>query len=447
MKPYYKKIVCDDETPVSLYSKLAFGQAYAFLFESAEPDQTIGRYSIIGFNPSSLYVFPAAGKQNPVEVIKNAYEQINYESDSNLPRFQAAFVGYFSYEVARHFEKLNLPIKNAEIPESIFFLPKNLLIFDHFEHSLTFIAYSKEDLDHLLKTYEKRHEKPALIPLEKDFPGADSQNPIAQKHGDEGFDNLVLTAKESICAGEVFQIVISQLFQQKTLIQPFDLYRRLRAVSPSPYMFYMQYPDFSIVGSSPESLIRTENEEVIIRPIAGTRRRGKNQIEDALLAEELENDPKERAEHMMLVDLGRNDIGRIAKPGSVSVTRLAKLEKYSHVMHLVSEIRAVRAPEKSLFDVFKAAFPAGTLSGAPKIRAMELIAELEKSPRDIYGGAVGYFDLSGNMDFAIAIRTMIHKNGAVSLRAGAGIVFDSVPNLENLECRNKAKGPLAALTN
>ena len=214
---------------------------------------------------------------------------------------------------------------------------------------------------------------------------------------------------------------------------------------PSPYMYYLQYPDFSVIGSSPETLIKTQDDEIVLRPIAGTRRRGRDDNEDKKMEEELKNDTKEQAEHMMLVDLGRNDVGRVAQAGTVEVTQLMEVEKFSHVMHLVSEVRGKRKKNSSLFDIFKAAFPAGTLTGAPKIRAMEIIADLEKAPRGIYGGAVGYFDLSGDMDFAIAIRTMVYRSGVVTLRAGAGIVYDSIPELEDKECHNKAAAPLTAL--
>ncbi|MBI4994228.1 anthranilate synthase component I family protein [Candidatus Peregrinibacteria bacterium] len=439
MKPYFQTIICDTETPVSLYSKLAQPYSYAFLLESAETQERIGRYSFIGFDPLFLHVSPAGGKQNPLEILTSAYEKIKYQPNQALPSLQAGFVGYFSYETVRHFEKLHLPLAPAEIPESIFFFPKNLLIFDHFKRTLTFIAYSKTDLFKLLSRFKntKNIPNPTEIPI--------NSGDQLRQFPKNNFENLVSRAKEKICAGETFQIVLSQEFRQKTAEKSFDIYRKLRLKSPSPYMYYLQYPDFVILGSSPETLVRTENDEIIIRPIAGTRRRGKTPNEDKLLEKELKEDPKEQAEHMMLVDLGRNDIGAVAKPQSVRVTKLMEVEKFSHVMHLVSEIRGKKPHDKNIFDVFKTAFPAGTLTGAPKIRAMEIIAKFEKQPRGIYGGAVGYFDLSGNMDFAIAIRTMVYRSGVVTLRAGAGIVYDSIPELENKECFNKAAAPLTAL--
>ncbi|MBI2638815.1 chorismate-binding protein [Candidatus Peregrinibacteria bacterium] len=441
MQPYSKQLICDTETPVSLYTKLALRHPYAFLLESAESHETLGRYSVIGFDPLRLHVFPACGAQNPLEILRKDYEKISYSQDPNLPRLQAPFVGYFSYEVARHFEKLNLPLKSTDIPEGIFFFPKNLLIFDHAKRNLTAIAYSQKDLENFIKEIQSIENLPGPAPISL----ASAADTGAHTKKNESFERLVQISKEKICAGEIFQIVVSQKFEQPTKAHPFDLYRRLRLISPSPYMYYLQYPDFSIIGSSPETLVRTENDEIILRPIAGTRRRGKTPEEDRELEHELLNDIKEQAEHMMLVDLGRHDIGRMAKPGTVRVEKMMFAERFSHVMHLVSEIRGERRSDLSLFDIFRMAFPAGTLTGAPKIRAMEIIAELEKEPRGIYGGAVGYFDLSGNMDFAIAIRTMVYRKGRVLLQAGAGIVYDSKPAHENLECHNKAAAPLIAL--
>lgn len=441
MKPHYKTIVCDTETPVTLYSKLAQKHAYAFLLESAQSHENIGRYSIIGFEPQELHVFPVNGDKNPLNELKNAYEKFSFMPNPDLPRIQAPFVGYFSYETTRHFENIKLPTENALIPEGIFFLPKNLLIFDHFKRTITAITYEEKQLSKLLLDIEniKSAENPKGI-------FAPQTHSAALNNNNENFEKLVSRAKENICEGEIFQIVLCQTFQQKTQEAPFNLYRKLRLISPSPYMYYLQYPDFSIIGSSPETLVRTENDEIVIRPIAGTRRRGRDDKEDKKLEEELKNDIKEQAEHMMLVDLGRNDVGRIAQDGTVKVTRMLEVEKFSHVMHMVSEVRGKRKTDSSLFDIFKAAFPAGTLTGAPKIRAMEIIADMEKIPRGIYGGAVGYFDLSGDMDFAIAIRTMIYRKGIVTLRAGAGIVYDSTPAFENKECCNKASAPLTALT-
>lgn len=459
MKPYSHKIFCDNETPVSIYLKLAQKHPYAFLFESAEVNKASGRYSFIGFEAQKLFVFNAGSKQNPLEILKSEYQKINYESDAHLPSLQAGFVGYFCYEIVRHFEKIKLPLpenktgikKSDTIPEGIFFLPKNLLIFDHHEHTLTFVAYSAADLKNLIAAFKKAEQQntKAITGADDGHVGKPAISAVAHPANSDlsaqDFKKIVSIAKEKIVAGEIFQIVLSQQFSQKTELASFHLYRKMRLLSPSPYMFYLQYPDFSIIGSSPETLVKTEKNKIILRPIAGTRRRGKTVAEDQKLAIELKNDPKEKAEHMMLVDLGRNDLGRVAEPGSVKVNKLMQVQKYSHVMHLVSELSGKRRKDQTLFDIFRAAFPAGTLTGAPKIRAMEIIAKLEKTPRQIYGGAVGYFDLSGNMDFAIAIRTMLYKNGTVNLRAGAGIVYDSIPEQENQECHNKAKGPLAAI--
>lgn len=442
MKPYAATIICDQETPISLYAKLAAKHTYAFLLESAEADRSFGRYSVIGFDPQELLIFPAGGTKNPLNILQEKCSSLRYESDASLPRIQAPFVGYFAYEAVRHFENLSLPLEGASIPDGIFFLPKRLAIFDHIERQLTLIAYSQPELQDFLAEV-KGMETLANVPFFS-FQPSKSENPT-RPAPNEPFQELVFAAKEKIQAGEVFQIVLSQVFQKETALSPLDLYRRLRRISPSPYMYYLQYPEFSIIGSSPETLVRTEGDDIIIRPIAGTRRRGRNDEEDARLGEELLHDLKEQAEHMMLVDLGRNDVGRVAEPGTVRVTRCMELEKYSHVMHLVSEVRGKKREKQSLFDIFQAAFPAGTLTGAPKIRAISIIASLEKQPRGIYGGAVGYFDLSGTMDFAIAIRTMLYEKGKVTLRAGAGIVYDSLSAHEHLECHNKARAPLETM--
>lgn len=442
LKPYFKQLICDTETPVSLFQKLALSNKYAFLLESAETKEKIGQYSFLGFDPIKLFVFKNNSKKNPLKILKNAYKNIKYERNLSLPNLQAGLVGYFSYEIVRHFEKLNLPLKNPQIPEGIFFMPKNLLVFDHYKRTLTLIAYNEKDLKALVCLLKNATQtKISSFRL-----AGSSQDVVTNGKNEKNFKKMVNDASEKIRSGEIFQIVLSQLFKQQTIAAPFDIYRKLRAISPSPYMYYLQYPDFSIIGSSPETLVRTEKDEIIIRPIAGTRLRGATEEENKKLELELINDSKEQAEHMMLVDLGRNDIGSIAKKGSVKVTQLMKLERFSHVLHLVSEIRGKKRKNKSLFDIFKAAFPAGTLTGAPKIRAMELIADFEKQPRGIYGGAVGYFDLSGNMDFAIAIRTILYKDGMAYLRAGAGIVYDSIAANENKECFNKARAPLTALS-
>ncbi len=441
LKPHYQKVICDNETPISLYHKMAQKYPYAFLLESAEQNKRNGRYSFIGFDPLELHIFPAGSAVNPLELLAKAYQELNYEPDPQLPPLQAGFIGYFSYEIVRHFEKLNIPLENAQIPEGIFFLPKKLLIFDHFEKTLTFIAYDQATLTQVLEEYQNS-SLPSTTALAFE---AVNTPPAPATSKSSHFENMVKKAKEKILAGEIFQVVLSQKFVQTTKHKPFDLYRKLRLQNPSPYMFYLQYPDFSIIGSSPETLVKVKDNEVFICPIAGTRPRGSTEQEDQKLAEELQADSKECAEHMMLVDLGRNDLGHIAKPGTIEVTKLMQIQKYSHVMHMVSEIKATPAPEKNLFEIFKTAFPAGTLSGAPKIRAMQIIAELEQEPRGIYGGAVGYFDLSGQMDFAIAIRTMLYKDGQITLRAGAGIVYDSIPENENQECHNKARAPLTVL--
>lgn len=440
MKPYSQQFICDTETPITLLSRLALNSPYHFLFESGHHDgSAAARYSIIGFEAMENYTFEAGTEENPFEVLEKAFLELNYEADPLLPRFQAGLFGYFTYEAVRHIEKVPTHHGELTIPEAIFFIPKKIVVIDHHTHHITFIAYSPADLEALVSEYKKRGGQ---AELKCATAGADVQ----RLSGEAAFMKDVERAQENIRAGEVFQVVISEEFSAETPASGFELYRKLRSVSPSPYLYYLHFPTYSVIGASPETLVRTDHDAVIVRPLAGTRRRGKDAQEDARLAEELRTNEKERAEHMMLVDLGRNDLGRISEPGTICATRLMEIDLFSHVMHMVSELRGMRKKDATLFDIFKATFPAGTLTGAPKIRAMELIYSLEKKPRGLYGGAVGYFGFTGEMDFAIAIRTMVLQAGRVTLRAGAGIVYDSIPAHEYLESCNKARGPLAALS-
>lgn len=445
MHPYFKTFIADRETPISLYTKLAASEPYSFLLESVEQQEPYGRYSIIGFNPLSLVIFSSNDHKNPLETLKKLIQKKHYKPHEKISPFQAGFVGYFSYEVVRHFEKINIPTTPTQIPEGIFFLPKYVIVFDHAKNTITFISYSQKDLETLFTSYKNTNSKTCAgenLPLQSKEHFA-NETPAIQN---PNFINMVKKAKSYIAAGEIFQVVLSQTYTFKTKTNSFDLYRKLRLTSPSPYMYYLKYPDFEILGSSPETLIRVEKNEIIIRPIAGTRPRGKTEIEDLKLEHELKNDTKELAEHAMLVDLARNDIGRVSKPGSIRIKKFMHVEKFSHVMHLVSEIRGEKEKNVHLSDIFQAVFPAGTLTGAPKIRAIEIIAELEKNPRGIYGGAVGYFDLTGNMDFAIAIRTLLSQKGILTLKTGAGIVADSIAESELKECFHKAQGPLTAIS-
>ena len=442
LRSYKKVISSHQEKPAELLQKIAGNEAYSFLLESGEKHEDSGRYSCIGYDPLKLYVFPVGGRENPLSILKKEYENIEYTRSDSAGGLECPFVGYFSYELVRHLEEIELSLEGLEIPEGIFFLPRKMLIFDHIERTITLKAYSENDLASLVMEYEKAEGGEIThYDVFKDIPPKSVEIPDSMH-----FQELVRIAQEKIRAGEIFQVVLSKVQKIKTQLSPTSLYRKLKKGSPSPYMYYLHYPDFSIIGSSPETLVKVQNDTITVHPIAGTRQRGFDADEDTRLAEELIADEKERAEHMMLVDLGRNDIGRVSEPGTVAITRLMQVEEFSHVMHLVSEIRGIKKKDATLFDVFSAAFPAGTLTGAPKIRAMNIIAELEETPRGIYGGAVGYFDLSGNMDFAIAIRTLMYKEGEVTIRTGAGIVYDSIPLSESQECNKKAMGPLTALT-
>ncbi|PJC36659.1 anthranilate synthase component I [Candidatus Peregrinibacteria bacterium CG_4_9_14_0_2_um_filter_53_11] len=460
MRPHHITYHCDTETPITLFAKMAEEESYAFLFESAESHTTVGRYSFIGFDQRQTHVFESGGETNPLDTLRRAAYELNYEASDELPRLQAGFVGFMSYETIRHFEKLDLPLNGTSTPEAIFFLPRFLVVFDHLKRTVTLIAYAEDELTVLKDLFARALTRQNPTALAQRAGGSeeteaemevetakkkDFEELLGQNSAQE-FEKLVRQAQEDICAGEIFQVVLSQEFSAPTSLSALELYRRLRVTAPSPYLFNLRLPSFSVVGSSPETLVRVEEGEMIIRPIAGTRRRGETLQADEELEADLLSDEKECAEHMMLVDLGRHDVGRVCEPGSVRMTQLMQPERFSHLIHLVSEVRGRLTKECDIFEAFRASFPAGTLTGAPKIRAMQLIADYEKTPRGIYGGAVGYFGLNETMDFAIAIRTMIHEKGSVKLRAGAGIVYDSQPTNEYHECLNKARGPLSSLT-
>ncbi|MBP9717888.1 chorismate-binding protein [Candidatus Gracilibacteria bacterium] len=425
--------------------KLCSEETYACLLESAESHAQIGRYSFIAFSPLSVFKQDATSTTNIFDAFEKEMQGLSYESDAALPRLQCGFIGYFTYETVRYAAPVQITIhkEEQEKPEALFFLPRYVIAFDHYNKTITLIAYSEEDLNELRQRYEIALRAGVQSPeLHKT---ARAIEPHMNATDQKRFTTMVDEAQKAISAGEVFQIVLSHQYSEKTTDTPLTVYRRLRISAPSPYMYLLQFPDHAVIGASPETLVRTENGDVVVRPIAGTRHRGSTKERDEQLAVELINDEKEQAEHMMLVDLGRNDVGTVSVPGSVRVTQHMALERFSHVMHLVSEVRGKMAPDKGLIDVFKACFPAGTLTGAPKIRAMELINKLEQRSRGVYGGAVGYFGLNNEMDFAIAIRTMLYKNSEVTLQTGAGIVYDSKPELELKECLNKARSCYSAL--
>ncbi len=437
-----REILSDTETPISLYYKLCLDKPYSFLLESAEQDGEMGRYSFIGFDPIEVLEFDEG--DDPLEVIKD--KMATYDMDEAAKEgFVAGFVGYFSYEVIQHIENIPKPEKGAtmDIPEGLFFLPRVVISFDHLKHIARLYYLVEEGNDgEAMNEILAQIQAPLQIPFIESQAGTDEFDLEPSR---EEFLEQVKDCKRHIEEGEVFQIVVSHSITAKTEKTPFELYRGLRHKNPSPYMYFLQFEDFAVVGASPETLVRVENNEVLVRPIAGTRPRGKDEEEDKRLEAELLVDPKELAEHMMLVDLGRNDVGRVAQVSTVEVPAEKYIQRFSSVMHMISDVTGMLREDKDMFDVFRACFPAGTLSGAPKIRAAELISGLEKRQRGIYGGAVGYFDFSGNMDFAIAIRTMVCKNNKAYIQAGAGIVYDSVPEREHEECLHKAKSCLSVL--
>jgi anthranilate synthase component 1 len=452
--PVCRDIQADLETPVSAYLKIAHGN-YSFLLESVEGGERLARYSFIGTDPLIVLRTEDGSPVDPLNVVEEKLSQFRPVPVERLPRFHGGMVGYLSYEVARHFERLPCPVQDPQgLPECVMMLADTLLVFDHITHRIKVVSHAHVDgdvdvayqkatrrIDNLVNRLERPvHPEP---PKTKNVPPDKSD--VSSNFSAVEFEAVVSKAKEYIYAGDVIQAVLSQRLARRTYADPFAIYRALRSINPSPYMYYLHLGDFYIAGASPELLVRVEDGIVSTHPIAGTRRRGKDAAEDLTLEEELRNDEKERAEHIMLVDLGRNDIGRISEPGTVEVTQLMDVERYSHVMHLVSHVQGKLRAGLSQFDALRSCFPAGTVSGAPKIRAMEIIAELEREKRGPYAGAVGYFDFSGNVDTAIAIRTIIIRNNAAYIQAGAGIVADSVPEREYQESLNKAQALLAAI--
>jgi len=450
--PVCRDIQADLETPVSAYLKIARGN-YSFLLESVEGGERLARYSFIGTEPSLVLRTENENPVDPLNLVEKEFARLRPVSTADLPRFHGGMVGYLSYEVTRHFERLPCPDQDPQgLPESVLMLADTLLVFDHIAHKIKVVSHAHLDGD-VDTAYREatckiddlvdRLEQPINSKASKSAPPNNSE--MSSNFSPAEFEAIVSQAKEYIYAGDIIQVVLSQRLARHTYASPFAIYRALRSVNPSPYMYCLHLGDFYIVGASPELLVRVEDGIVSNHPIAGTRRRGKDATEDLALEEELKNDEKERAEHIMLVDLGRNDIGRISEPGTVEVSQLMDLERYSHVMHLVSHVQGKLRAGLSQFDAFRSCFPAGTVSGAPKIRAMEIIAELEREKRGPYAGAVGYFDFSGNLDTAITIRTVIIKDNIAYIQAGAGIVADSIPEREYQESLNKAQALLAAI--
>ncbi|MBU2535873.1 MAG: anthranilate synthase component I [Chloroflexota bacterium] len=449
--PVYREMMADLETPVSAYLKIARGN-YSFLLESVEGGERLARYSFIGTEPSQVI---KTGRENPIDpltLIEKEFQHYRPVPVSGLPRFHGGIVGYLSYEVARYFERLPTPENDPlGLPESILMLADTLLVFDHLTHKIKIVAHAYLDGD-IEQAYREATDKidrmaerlkqPIGAALS---PSAELESPVTSNLTKVDFENIVNKAKDHIYAGDIIQAVLSQRLSKRTSAPPFAIYRALRSINPSPYMYFLHLDDCHIIGASPELLVRVEDGVVSNHPIAGTRPRSHDPDRDLELARELLNDEKERAEHIMLVDLGRNDIGRISEPGTVSVTQFMDIERYSHVMHLVSHVQGKLRAGMTQFDALRACFPAGTVSGAPKIRAMEIIAELEPDKRGPYAGAVGYFDFSGNLDTAITIRTIVIKDGVAHMQAGGGIVADSIPENEYQESLNKAQALLAAM--
>jgi anthranilate synthase component 1 len=457
--PVYREVAADLETPVSAYLKVARG-GHSFLLESVEGGERLARYSFIGTEPYRvLRTEPAAAldQTDPLLAIEDELRRFRVVSLPGLPRFHGGAVGYLSYEVVRHFEP-RVPAASRDplgLPEAVFMFTDTLLVFDHLHHNIKVVTHARLDGD-IESAYRQalwridelvaRLEKPlTAMPYEEEASRSDRRSPIASNMAKKDFMAKVERAKEYIVAGDIIQVVISQRFQRPTSAHPFAVYRALRTVNPSPYMYFLELGDCHIVGASPELLVRVEDGVVATHPIAGTRPRGRDPEEDRALEEELRGDEKEKAEHVMLLDLGRNDIGRVSQPGSVQVGQLMDVERYSHVMHLVSHVSGRLRAKMTPYDALRACFPAGTVSGAPKIRAMEIIAELEPEQRGPYAGAVGYFDLSGNLDTAITIRTIVMKDGVAHVQAGGGIVFDSQPQREYQESVNKAQALMRAI--
>jgi anthranilate synthase component 1 len=465
--PVYREILGDLETPVAAYKKLR-GEGCSFLLESVEGGEKWGRFSFLGLNPSLMYQVQGEkvtiqrrgqketlpGGADPFSHLRDLLAGYRAVPAPGLPRFWGGLVGYLGYDMVRFIERLPELTPATDIPDARLLLTDQLLIFDNLRQTIKVVALVQVDPDSPLPDqYEQavaaidlligRLRQP--VPPPEPRASATARTPLESNLTQARFEDMVRQAKEYIAAGDAIQIVLSQCFSTKLRHDSFDLYRALRSINPSPYMFYLDLGDLQLVGTSPEILVRLEEGEIIYRPIAGTRHRGATPEEDQALEVELLADPKERAEHLMLVDLGRNDVGRVSKVGSVRVPELFTVERYSHVMHIVSQVEGELAPGRDSLEVLKSTFPAGTVTGAPKVRAMEIIEELEPTRRGPYAGAVGYLSFSGNLDFCITIRSFYIHGGRVYLQVGAGIVADSDPAREYQETVNKAMALMRAL--
>ncbi|MGI8882448.1 MAG: anthranilate synthase component I [Jatrophihabitans sp.] len=478
--PLSRVLFADAETPVGVYRKLAAGRPGTFLLESAEPGRSFSRWSFVGVNaiatltadgararwigtpPPGLDIDPSA---DPLAALGAAWRLLKSPRVAGLPSLTGGFVGYLGYDVARWIETLpDNAVDELGLPELAMLLVTDVAAVDHHECTVTLIAnalvwpeqtpeqIADAHADAIRRLDEMQQALAADAPATVSTVAAVPPKDAPSRTDRPAYLAAVERALEAVRAGEVFQIQVGQRFSTETSADPFDIYRVLRTLNPSPYMYFLRMPGSAdggsgvdIVGCSPEALVTVAGSTAVLHPIAGTRKRGETPEQDAALAHELVNDPKERAEHVMLVDLARNDLGRVARPGSVDVTEFAAVERYSHVWHIVSTVTCEVAADKDAFDVLRATFPAGTLTGAPKVRAMELIDEFEPVRRGIYGGAVGYLDPAGDLDLAIAIRTAVVRDGVAHVQAAAGVVADSQPELEEKETRNKARAVLQAI--
>jgi len=456
--PIFREVAADLETPVSAFLKVRQGP-YSFLLESVEGGERLARYSFIGTQPYRVLKTGEGYdyRGDPLIPLELELAQFKAVAVPGLPAFTGGAIGYVAYDAVRHFEPRVARTKADPLglPEAMFLFSDTMVVFDHIHHTIKVISHCRLDGDidsayrqaafRIDEIAERLANPTVQLPAEETGAILRTSGQAASNVGREGYELMVERIRDAVIAGEVIQAVPSQRLARKTAVHPFNIYRQLRIVNPSPYMFYLDMGDFQIVGASPELLVRVEDGVVTNHPIAGTRPRGTTPEEDDRLAAELLADEKERAEHIMLVDLGRNDVGRVAKPGTVNVDSLMQIERYSHVMHIVSHVSGQLRDDRTPFDAFRSVFPAGTVSGAPKVRAMEIIAELEQERRGVYAGAVGYASFAGSLDTCIAIRTMVIKDGTAYLQAGGGIVYDSAPATEYQESMNKMRALMRAI--
>jgi len=469
--PVYETVTADLLTPVSAYLRLARGARYAFLLESVEGGEKIARYTFVGANPIEVFryrreacILEGKGRlhweqSNPIAFLRHRIGRYRLVRVPGLPPLVGGAIGYFAYDMVRLVERIPACGRDdVGLDDAVLMFYLGLVAFDHVQHRIWIVRnVFTEGEGSLRAKYDAAARETTATRRALEQPGGVGVGAPRRRRSQPGalrvtsnfrrraYLAAVRKAKRYICAGDIFQVVLSQRFAARTTADPFAIYRALRAVNPSPYMYFLKLGEVAVVGSSPEMLVKVQGREAFYRPIAGTRPRGRDEKEDQRLEAELTTDPKERAEHIMLVDLGRNDLGRVCEYGSVRVEKLMSVERYSHVMHLVSSLRGRLRPDVDCFDVLMACFPAGTVSGAPKVRAMEIIDELEPARRGIYAGGILYLDFSGNLDSCIAIRTLVAKDGIAHVQAGGGVVADSVPAREYEETVNKSRALLAAL--